>query len=182
MKKYIVWFCFCLTAGGSIPLSCGVRAGGRFSTINRLVRVEVTPHKDVSRVILEFDRPFYYEKREVVPGRQVRLYFPGIALVDFTQLRIAERIRCIPVVESAFLHYERVPVPRVVLVVNFAKGAAVLRFTKTEEPNLLTFDIFEKEVLELIRRQSTTTRYACNGAVKKKGVHLTEALILREST
>jgi hypothetical protein len=161
MKKFLSLVCLSL-------FSFGV-SEGRFSNINRLIRAEVTPHKDVSRVILEFDRPFYYEKREAVPGRQIRLYFPGIEITDFTKLRIAERIRCVPVVESAFLHYERVPVPRVVLVVNFAKDAAIIRFTKAEEPNLLTFDIFEKEVLELIRRKSTTTRYACNSTIKKKG-------------
>jgi hypothetical protein len=165
MKKVLSLFCFCF-------VFCGVNA-------NRIVNAEVTPYRNVdgdelaenvARVTFEFERTFYCEKRETVPGRQVRFYFPELSIADFTKFGIVEKIRCIPIVESAFLHYEqvRVPVPRVVLVINFARDSVFLRITKDREMNLLTIDMFEKAALELYRRQSTTLRCACNNAVKKK--------------
>ena len=138
--------------------------------INRLSKFEAASGEGdyASHIVFELFRPLYYEVEEIKKGERVCLYFPGFRLDDFKGLRVADKIKRLPRVKSVSIVHEKVPVPRVALTIDFKKDVVILRLTKMEDPNLLVFDIFDKPMLDILNRKSTTIRLTKRGAVKKK--------------
>ncbi|MBU1008335.1 N-acetylmuramoyl-L-alanine amidase [Candidatus Dependentiae bacterium] len=146
------------------PVTAGASAAAS-RAINELVSVEVMGGEHTSQVVFRFDHSLYYEKKERSPGEQITLYFPGVKIDTFNKLGVMGQIRRLSIVKNVSITYERTPINRVAVTIDFAKDSVLLRLTKMDEPKLLIIDIFDKKVLESIRKKVTTTLYACNDKV-----------------
>jgi len=155
---------------GGMMIAFVMPLSGDAAVINQLTRIEATAGKYASQIVFEFLHPLYYEKEVNNRGEQVTeeviLYFPGISLADFRALQVYEKIRSLGVVKDVAINFERLPVGRIAVKINFEKESVLLRLTKMEEPNILVLDIFDKKVLEALRKKVTTTLYACNNVVE----------------
>jgi len=163
MLKIVGLWCFLLSGTGMHAGNVtGVLNPSAITLINRLNRVEAAPGTYTSQIEFRFVRPLYYEKEEVVPGEEVRLYFPGMRLEDFDRHAVVGKMQSIPGVKGVSVGFETLPIPRVVLTMRFAKDSVLLLLTKMEEPNLLVLDVFDKQILESVGNQVTTLRTASN--------------------
>lgn len=132
------------------------------NVINKCIRFEEAPGEHTTQMAFEFVNPFYYEKKEVVAGERLKLFFPGMRLAEFKRLKVVNKIKVLPMVVDVALWFEKRPVPRVVLSLQFEKQSVILRITKMDEPNLLLLDIFKRDTLETLRKKVTTTLHVCN--------------------
>jgi len=146
---------------GLISLLCATNLHGQ-SWDNKLKKIDVSSGEHTSQVVFEFSHPFYYEKVESKPNEQVRLYFPKMNIEDFKKLGVESKIKQEKHVKNVKVSTESFPISRVVVTVNFNKDSVILLLVKQDDFNRLIFDIFDKESLRMIERQSTTIRQTSN--------------------
>ena len=157
---------------GLIFILCSTNLFGQ-SWDNKLKKIDVSSGDHTSQVVFEFAYPFYYEKVESRPNEQVKLYFPKMNVADFKKLDVESRIRQEKHVKSVKLSSESFPIPRVVLTITFNKDAVILLLVKQDDFNRLIFDIFDRESLRMIEKQSTTIRQTSNDYSRGSRLELT---------
>jgi|SaaInlLV_10m_DNA_2_1039722.scaffolds.fasta_scaffold05349_2 N-acetylmuramoyl-L-alanine amidase len=158
MKKILLGTILCATL--SLPLM-----GKNVVRINKLVKCTTSSASLADQIMLEFTRSLYYEKEVSSKGEEVTLSFPGIDLNQFRKHAVDGKIRNIAFVKNVVVEYQKNPIPRVVVKISFDKDKVILRFGKTEDPNLLIIDVFNKSRLDLVLKRSSTTLLACNDSV-----------------
>lgn len=132
---------------------------------NKLVRADISTGRFGPQILFEFESPLDYLGEE--SGDQIKLYFQGISVEDFRVSHVEEKLKKLhKIIKSVVIKSELVPVARVILTINFIKDA-VFKFllTKMDGPNYLLCNIFEKQEIEKVRRESTTLKVAHNDAI-----------------
>jgi N-acetylmuramoyl-L-alanine amidase len=145
----------------------------RPQTINTLMRFEAAQGDHTSQVVFEFLRPLYYRAKETKEGEQLKVYFPGMRLADFSRMGVIAQVKKIPNVNNVVLSSEKnsalgVLIPSPTLTIDFTKDVVILRLTKMEDPNLLIIDIYNKATLGVIKEKVTTILKASNDTMPSK--------------
>jgi N-acetylmuramoyl-L-alanine amidase len=133
------------------------------SVINSLKWIEVSGKRLAPQIMLDFDRPFYFERKVDEENMQLELAFLGMNLKDFVAQDTINKIKTLNnLVSSAELFFKKVPSPRVILKINFCRKDILLRWTKMEDPNRLILDIFLKSTLKNLKTNGANFLYAKN--------------------
>ncbi|MCK4651243.1 N-acetylmuramoyl-L-alanine amidase [Candidatus Babeliales bacterium] len=133
-------------------------------SINKLNWIEISTKNFFPQVIVDFDHPFYFERRIHKDKLCLELAFPGMTLKAFNTKKVIEKLKALKnIVKNVEIFYKKTPSPRVILLMSFVnKNDVLIRWSKMEDPNRLILDIFSKKFLNNIESKDDILLYAQN--------------------
>ncbi len=168
MKKNCFWgiiFCLFVASDAYARFNFFSR---RNNGINNLNWVEVSGKRFAPQVMLDFSHPLYFEKKINKEKMQLQLAFPGMNLKNFKDQKVISKLKTLKrLISKVDIMHKKVPSPRVVLTITFAKKDVLVRWNKMEDPNRLILDIFLKNSLKNLKNNGAIILNAKNNITSK---------------
>jgi len=164
-KKYL--FCTVLFLFGFFDVSARFNFFTKKTrAINNLNWIEVSGKRLAPQIMLDFSYPLYFERKIDGNKMQLELAFPGMNLVDFREQKAVSKLKKLrKLISNVEVFHKKVPTPRVILIITFARKDILVRWNKMEDPNRLIFDIFLKDSLKNFKSRGAMILHDQNGGI-----------------
>ena len=151
--------------------------------VNELKTVEICTKRFAPQLLLEFRDVLYFEKKANKDTAELELAFPAMNIKNFEDKNILDEIKKLgSLIKDARLFYSKVPSPRVILRVHFARNDILIRWNKIDDPPRLIMDFFSKEDLkELYEKGKRLLNASHNPEAVKNSINFNSEILSRKN-